>query len=195
MTSTTRDTVPEKLQEAIAESEPPSIAKEPYVQGDKFNTNYLTEWHNNRSCMAFMEPGKQGVGVAMLIGAERGNIITYAMSKKTGRFVELNLEMLNKKVKTGWPIVKSLQTKSKFVKPSKLKTQEVPTFFALTAADVEVILNNEEMIPNKLMNQADIDKNTKFWLKFAAGHGKDKQSSILAVELPTCTTIFIENVT
>ena len=61
MTSTTRDTVPEKLQEAIAESEPPSIAKEPYVQGDKFNTNYLTEWHNNGSCMAFMEPGKKGV--------------------------------------------------------------------------------------------------------------------------------------
>ena len=57
MTSTTRDNVPEKLREAIAESEPPSIAKEPYVQNDKFNTNYLTE--------------KKGVGIAMLIGAQQ----------------------------------------------------------------------------------------------------------------------------
>ena len=180
MTSTANNTVPvpEKLREAIAESEVPAIAKAPYVQDDKFNTDYLTEWQNNGSCMAFMEPGKQGVGVAMIIGAERGNIITYVMSNKTGRFVELNLEMLNKKVTTGWPSVKSLKTKSKFVKPSKLKTQEVPTFFALTAADVNVILNNEDMIPSKLMNQTDIDENTKFWLKFAAGHGKNKQSSI-----------------
>ena len=58
---------------------------------------------------------------------------------------------------------------------------------------MEVILNNEEMIPSKLMNQADIDENTKFWLKFAAGHGKDKQSSILAVELPTLTNIKTQN--
>ena len=39
------------------------------------------------------------------------------------------------------------------------------------------------------MNEEDINKNTKFWLKFAAGYGKDKQSSILAIDLPTCTTI------
>ena len=99
MTSTARDTVPEKLRKAVAKAEPPSIEKEPYVKDNKFNTDYLTEWHNNGSCMAFMELGKKGVGVAMLIGAENGNIITYAMSNKTGRFVEFNLETLHKKVK------------------------------------------------------------------------------------------------
>ena len=130
MTSTTRDTVPEKLREAITESEPPSIAKEPYVQNDKFNTDYLTEWQNNGSCMAFMEPGKKGVGVAMLIGAESGNIITYAMSNKTGRFIQFNLATLNKKVTTGWPSVRNLKTKSNFVKATKLSEQEVPMFFA-----------------------------------------------------------------
>ena len=65
--------------------------------------------------MAFMEPGKEGMGVAMLIGAERGNIITYAMSNKTGRFVDFNLKTLKKKVKTGWPTAPTLRTKSKFV--------------------------------------------------------------------------------
>ena len=91
MTSTTRDTVSEDLRDAISEAEPTTIGKEPYITNDKFITDYLTEWSNNGSCMAFMEPGKKGVGVAMLIGAERGNIITYAMSNKTGRFVNFNL--------------------------------------------------------------------------------------------------------
>ena len=45
------------------------------------------------------------------------------------------------------------------------------------------------MTPQKLMNEEDINKNTKFWLKSAAGYGKDKQSSILAINLLTCTTI------
>ena len=67
MTSTTRDTVPEKLREAITKAEPPSIGKEPYIKDSIFNTNYLTEWQNNGSCMAFMEPGRKGVGLAMLI--------------------------------------------------------------------------------------------------------------------------------
>ena len=41
MTSTANNTVlvPEKLREAIAESEVPAIAKAPYVQGKKFNTD------------------------------------------------------------------------------------------------------------------------------------------------------------
>ena len=99
----TRDTVPEKLCEAITKVEPSSIGKGPYVKDGIFNTNYLTEWQNNKSCMAFMDPGSKGVGVAMLIGTESGNIITYTMSNKTGRFVEFKLETLNKKVKTGWP--------------------------------------------------------------------------------------------
>ena len=135
--------------------------------------------------MAFMEPGKKGGGVTMLIGAESGNIVTYAMSNKTGRFVDFNLQTLNKTVKAGWPTASSLRTKSGFVKPSTLKKQNVPMFFPLTAGDVEVILNNEEMTPQKLMNEEDINENTKFWLKFAAGYGKDKQSSILAIDLPT----------
>ena len=97
MTSTTRDTISEELPEAITEAEPPSIGNKPYVTDDEFITNYLTEWHNNRSCMAFMEPGRKGVGVVMLIGAESGNIITYTMSNKTRRFVDFNLETLNKK--------------------------------------------------------------------------------------------------
>ena len=39
------------------------------------------------------------------------------------------------------------------------------------------------------MKEKDIKENTKFWLKFAAGSGSNKQSSILAINLPTCTTI------
>ena len=189
MTSTTRDTVPEDLRNAIGEAEPPSIGKEPYVKDNKFVTDYPTEWSNNGSCMAFMEPGKKGIGVAMLIGAERGNIVTYAMSNKTGRFANFNLQMLNKKVKTGWPTVKSLRTTSGFVKPSTLNKQNVPTFFPLTASKVKVILHNEEKTPQKLMSEKDIKENTKFWLKFTAGHGNDKKSSSLAIDLPTCTTI------
>ena len=189
MTSTTRDTVPEKLREAIAKEEPPSIGKEPYVKDDKFNTNYLTEWQNKGSFMAFMEPGRKGVGVAMLIGAESGNIITYAMSNKTERFVDFNLETLNKKVKTGWPTAATLRSKSNFLKATKLKKQDVPVFFPLAASKVEVILHNEEVTPQKLMNEKDMKENTKFWLKFAAGCSSDKKSSILAINLPTCTTI------
>ena len=145
MKSTTRDTVSEELCNAIVKAEPTSIGKEPYIKDNKFITDYLTEWSNNGSCMAFMEPGKKGVCVAMLIGAESGNIVTYAMSNKTGRFVDFNLQMLNKTVKTGWPTATSLRTKSGFIKPSTLNKQNVPTFFPLTAGNVEVILHNEEM--------------------------------------------------
>ena len=163
MTSTTkRDTVPEDLRDAISEAEPATIGKEPYIENDIFNTDYLKEWSNNGSCMAFMEPGKKGVGVAMLIGAERGNIITYAMSNKTGRFVNFDLQTLNKKVKTGWPTVNSLRTKTGFVKPATMKKQNVPTFFPLKADEVQVILHNEEMTPQKLMSEKDITENTKF---------------------------------
>ena len=189
MTSTTRDTVPEDLRNTIGEAEPPSIGKEPYVKNNKFVTDYLTDWLKNGSCMAFMEPGKKGVGVAMLIGAESGNIITYAMSNNTGRFANVNLQMLKKKVNTGWPTAASLRTTSKFVKPAKLNEQNVPAFFPLAANEVEVILNNEEKTPHKIMSEKDIKEDTKFWLKYAAGHGKDKNSSILAINLPTCTTI------
>ena len=54
---------------------------------------------------------------------------------------------------------------------------------------MEVILHNEEVTPQKLMNEKDIKENTKFWLKFAACCGIHEQSSILAINLPTCTTI------
>ena len=177
------------MRKAIAKAETPSIGKEPYVTDNKFNTDYLTEWHKDGSCMAFMEPGKKGVGVAMLIGAETGNIITYAMSNKTGRYVNFNLDTLNKKVKTGWPTVPKLRTKSKFVKATNLNKQDVPVFFPLAAGEVEAILHNEEMTPQKLMNENDIKENTKFWLKFAAGCGSNKKNSKLAIDLPTCTTI------
>merc|ERR1739836_135780 len=111
------------------------------------------------------------------------------MSNKTGRFVNFDLETLNKKVKTGWPTVNRLSTKTGFVKPATTKKQNVPVFFPLKADEVQVILHNEEMTPQEVMSEKDITENTKFWLKFAAGHGKDKQSSSLAIDLPTCTTI------
>lgn len=75
------------------------------------------------------------------------------------------------------------------MKATKLSKQEVPTFFPLTSGNMEVILNNEEMLPQQLLKEKDVAENTKFWLKFTAGYGSNKQSSILAIDLPTCTTI------
>lgn len=62
--------------------------------------------------MAFMEPKRKGVGVVMLIGAKHRNIITYAMSNKTGQFIQFNLATLNKKVTTGWPTAKVYRQKT-----------------------------------------------------------------------------------
>ena len=130
MTSPKRDTVIDKLQEAITVLESSLIRKKPYVKDSIFKTNYLTQWQDTGSCMAFMEPAKKGVGVAMLIGAERRNIITYAISNKAGRFIQFDLAMLNKKVTIGWPSVQNLKTKINFVKVTKLCKQEVPMFLA-----------------------------------------------------------------
>ena len=41
--------------------------------------------------MSVMETTKKDVGITMLIGAEHGNIIMYAISNSTGRFIQLNL--------------------------------------------------------------------------------------------------------
>ena len=62
--------------------------------------------------MGFRKPAKKGVGIPMLIGAEHRNIITYTISNKTERFVQSNLEILNKKVMTGWLSAQNLKTKS-----------------------------------------------------------------------------------
>ena len=85
MMSSKRDNVIDKLREAIIKLEPSSIGTEPYeyVKKDKFKTDFLTQWSETGSCISFIEPAKKGVGIAMLIGAEHRNIISYAISNST----------------------------------------------------------------------------------------------------------------
>ena len=92
--------------------------------------------------MAFMKPKRKGVGVAMLIGAERGNIITYAISNKTGRFVKFNLATLNKKVTTGWPSVRNLKTKRNSKKRNKAQRKRGTN-----------VLNNKYVTKTTTINQ------------------------------------------
>ena len=95
MTSSQEDTITDNLQEAIIKLEPSSIGTEPYeyIKKDKLKTDFLTQWTKTGSCMSFMEPAKKGIGIAMLIGAEHGNIIAYAISNSTGQFIQFDYRL------------------------------------------------------------------------------------------------------
>ena len=62
-------------------------------------------------------------------------------------------------------------------------------FFLLMVGDVEVILRKEQAFPQEILEEKDVAKTIKFWLKFVAGHGTNKNNSVLAIGLPTCTAI------